>query len=75
MNLLIDPTLPVSLATPVKRTISDYVISIRWENVTAAQAMVAILDNYGLALVQEPGSAAAKIAPKPPRNGATPGQK
>ncbi len=65
----------MTLATPGKRKISDYVISIRWENVTATQAMAAILDNYGLALVQEPGSVTAKIAPKSPPNGVTPGQK
>ncbi len=65
LDLVIDPAMPVSLATPVKRTISDYDISIRWENVTAAQALAAILDNYGLVLVQDPGSATVKIATKP----------
>ena len=65
MDLVIDPAMPVSLAAPAKRTISDYDISIRWENVTATQALAAILDNYGLLLVQDPGSATAKIAEKP----------
>ncbi len=65
LNLVIDPAMPVSLATPVKRTISDYTLSFRWENVTATQALAAILDNYDLVLVPDPASATAKIATKP----------
>jgi len=65
LNLMVDAALPVNSAASAKQTISDYDISIRWENVTATQALAAILDNYDLVLVQEPGSATAKIAPKP----------
>jgi hypothetical protein len=62
LNLDIDPALPVTSAASVKRTISDYNVSIRWENVTARQALVAILDNFDLVLVELPATASAKIA-------------
>ena len=75
LNLVIDPALPVVSAAPAKRTISDYNISIRWEKVTARQALAAILDNFDLVLVEDPATASAKIAVKPARNGGTQGRK
>ncbi len=39
-------------------------VDLRLENVTARQALVALLDNYGLALVQTAGEPAAKIVQK-----------
>ena len=75
LNLMVDPALPVASAGPVKRTISDYQISIRWENVTARQALAAILDNYDLVLVEDTATGSAKIAAKTAQNPATQGQK
>ena len=75
LNLELDPALPVASAGAAKRTISDYNISIRWENLTARQALAAILDNFDLALVEEPATASARIAAKPAHTGATPGPK
>lgn len=75
VNLVIDPALPVASAGPGKRTISDYHLTIRWENVTPRQALTAILDNFDLVLVEEPATGSAKLAAKPVRNGATQGQK
>ena len=36
-------------------------VSFRWVNITARQALVALLDNYGLVLIEEPGAASVRI--------------
>jgi len=36
-------------------------ISIRWENLTARQALAALIDNYGLMIVEEPARASAEV--------------
>lgn len=36
-------------------------ISIRWENLTARQALAALIDNYGLVIVEEPAGASAEV--------------
>jgi hypothetical protein len=40
-------------------------VSVRWKNVTARQALAALLDNYGLVLVEDAASGSAKVTPKP----------
>jgi len=45
LNILLDPRLS---AAPFDRM----TVSIRWENVTAQEALAALLDNYGLVLVE-----------------------
>jgi hypothetical protein len=47
LNVILDPKLS---AAPY----SSITISVRWENVTAREALVALLDNYGLILVETP---------------------
>ncbi len=42
-------------------------ISIRFENVTAQEALLAVLDNHNLSLIQEPKSKIARIAIKDPK--------
>ena len=41
-------------------------LSIRWENVTAQQALLALLDNYGLQLVENPKTRIYKVTTKDP---------
>ncbi|MGH7988996.1 MAG: type II secretion system protein GspD [Limisphaerales bacterium] len=41
-------------------------LSIRWENVTARQALLALLDNYGLQLVQDAKTKVDRITVKQP---------
>lgn len=36
-------------------------VSVRWERVTARQALAALLDNYGLVLVEQPATRSARI--------------
>jgi hypothetical protein len=40
-------------------------VSIRWERVTARQALVALLDNFSLAMTEDLASATARISLKP----------
>jgi type II secretory pathway component GspD/PulD (secretin) len=42
-------------------------VSIRFENVSAHEALQAVLDNYGLALIKEPKSKIARITIKDPK--------
>jgi hypothetical protein len=45
INYVLDPRLS-------ELPYSRYTVSIRWQNVTAREALVALLDNYGLKLVE-----------------------
>ena len=47
LNVILDPRLS---APPFK----DLTVSVRWENVTAREALMALLDNYDLTLVEMP---------------------
>ena len=74
LRLALDPSMPVPSSGPGRRTLAEYEVSVRWENVTAQQALAALLDNYDLGLVEDPTTASAKImaraqtqAGKPPK--------
>jgi hypothetical protein len=43
---------------------SKYDVAVRWENVTARQALAALLDNFDLTLVEEPATSSARIMPR-----------
>lgn len=47
LNVVLDPRLSEA---PYK----NMTVSIRWENVTAREALLALLDNYGLMLIESP---------------------
>jgi hypothetical protein len=47
LNVILDPR----LSTP---PFNETTVSIRWENVTAREALMALLDNYDLVLVEMP---------------------
>jgi len=53
LNILLDPRLS---AAPF----SGMTVSIRWEKVTARDALEALLDNYGLVLVESPRSSSSR---------------
>jgi hypothetical protein len=42
-------------------------VSFRWMNLNAAQALAALLDNYDLQLVKEPGADEFRLSLKPPQ--------
>jgi len=39
-------------------------VSFRWERITARQALAALLDNYDLAMIEDPATSAARITQK-----------
>lgn len=49
MNVILDPRLS---QTPY----NAMTVSVRWENVTAREALIALLDHHGLMLVESPRS-------------------
>jgi hypothetical protein len=49
LNVILDPRLS-------EAPYNGMTVSIRWENVTAREALIALLDNYGLVLVESPRS-------------------
>lgn len=63
-QLAVDPVLPVPASAPLRRIFSDCAVSVRWANVSARQALVALLDNYDLVLVPDPANASATIKEK-----------
>ena len=65
LNFQFDPR--VTGAGPDGKATNQPNISIRFENVTAAEALGAVLDNYNLALIKDPKSKIARITVKDPK--------
>lgn len=66
INYLMDPKINYGHSDAAGKTNAMPILSIHWENVTARQALSAVLDNYGLQLVQNPQTHIAKISMKEP---------
>ena len=66
INYLIDPKIGYGQPDQNGQIKPEPTLSIRWENVTAEQALLALLDNYGLQLVSDRKSQIARITPKDP---------
>jgi type II secretory pathway component GspD/PulD (secretin) len=66
INYLIDPKISYGQPDQNGQIKPEPTLSIRWENVTAEQALTALLDNYGLQLVSDPKSRIARITTKDP---------
>jgi hypothetical protein len=64
LHLDLDPSLAVPACGPLSRSVSECDVSVRWENVTARQALAALLDSYDLVLVQDSANSSARIMPK-----------
>ncbi len=61
INYLLDPQIGYGQPGPNGQIKPEPTISVRWENVTAQQALMAVLDNYGLQLVEDPKTKIARI--------------
>jgi type II secretory pathway component GspD/PulD (secretin) len=61
INYLLDPQIGYGQTDQNGRIKTEPTISVRWENITAQQALMAILDNYGLQLVEDPKTQIARI--------------
>jgi type II secretory pathway component GspD/PulD (secretin) len=66
INYLLDPQIAYGQADQNGKIKTEPTISVRWENITARQALMAVLDNYGLQLVEDPKTQIARITAKDP---------
>ena len=66
INYLLDPKIGYGQPEQNGQIKPEPTLSIRWEHVTAQQALLALLDNYGLQLVENPKTGIAKITTKEP---------
>jgi general secretion pathway protein D len=66
LNYMLDPKVAFGQIGPDGKPIPQPTVSIRWENVTAEQALNALLSNYNLQLVEDAKSKIARITVKDP---------
>ena len=66
INYLMDPKIAYGQPDASGKPTPEPMLSIRLEKVTARQALAAVLDNYGLQMVQNPQTRIAKISIKEP---------
>ncbi len=66
LNYMLDPKVSFGQLLPDGKPAGQPSVSIRWEKITAEQALAALLDNYNLQLVQDPKSRIARITTKDP---------
>jgi type II secretory pathway component GspD/PulD (secretin) len=61
INYLLDPQIGYGQTDQSGRIKAEPTVSVRWDNITAQQALMAVLDNYGLRLVEDPKNKIARI--------------
>lgn len=66
INYMLDPKISYGQPDQNGQVKAEPQLSIRWENVTAEQALLALLNNYGLELVQDPRTKIGRITIKDP---------
>ncbi len=66
INYLIDPKIGYGQPDQNGQIKPEPTLSIRWENITAQQALTALLDNYGLQISEDRKSQIARITTKDP---------
>lgn len=66
INYMLDPKLSYGQMGPDGKPISQPTVSIRWENITAEQALTALINNYGLQLVDDPKTKISRVTIKDP---------
>ena len=66
LNYMLDPKIAFGQMGPDGKPIPQPSVSIRWENVTAEQALTALLGNYGLQLIEDAKSHIARVTTKDP---------
>jgi len=67
INFLLDPKIGYGQVDPATgQPKPEPSLSLRWDNITPEQALLAVLDNYGLQLVEDPKTKIAKITTKDP---------
>jgi type II secretory pathway component GspD/PulD (secretin) len=66
INYLLDPKIGYGQADQNGQIKAEPTLSIRWENITAEHALMALLDNYSLQLVEDRKTQIARITIKDP---------
>src|SRR5882672_6702594 len=66
LNYMLDPKISFGQPGPNGVPTPQPSVSIRWENVTAEQALNALLNNYSLQLVEDPKTKIARVTIKDP---------
>jgi len=66
LNYMLDPKIGYGQPGPDGRPTPQPSVSIRWENVTAEQALNALLNNYSLQLIEDPKTHIARVTVKDP---------
>jgi type II secretory pathway component GspD/PulD (secretin) len=66
INYMLDPKIGFGQADANGQVKAEPQLSIRWENITAEHALVALLDNYNLQLVRDGKTGIDRITPKDP---------
>jgi type II secretory pathway component GspD/PulD (secretin) len=66
LNYMLDPKIAFGQIGPDGKPIPQPSVSIRWENITAEQALNALLNNNNLQLVEDPKTHIARVTVKDP---------
>ena len=66
LNYILDPKVSFGQVGPDGKAVPQPSVSIRWENVTASQALGALLGTYSLQMVEDPKSKIARVTVKDP---------
>ena len=66
INYMLDPRISFGQPGPDGKPVPQPTVSIRWENITAEQALNALLGNYGLQLVDDPKTHISRVTIKDP---------
>ncbi len=66
LNYMLDPRIAFGQPGPDGKAVPQPTVSIRWENITAEQALNAMLNNYGLQLVDDPKTKIARVTIRDP---------
>jgi len=66
INYMVDPRVPYGQPGADGKEVPQPILSIRWENVTAEQALYAVLNNYNLQLVEDPKAKISRVTVKDP---------
>ncbi|HEU5123164.1 MAG TPA: secretin N-terminal domain-containing protein [Verrucomicrobiae bacterium] len=66
INYMLDPKINFGQPGPDGRPVPQPNVSIRWENISAGQALNALLNNYGLQLIEDQKTKISRVTVKDP---------
>jgi type II secretory pathway component HofQ len=66
LNYMLDPKIPYGQMGQDGKVTPQPSVSIRWENISAEQALNSLLNNYSLQLVEDPKNKIARVSVKDP---------